>query len=127
MSYAFDGMPFENIGFVTGNFRVAGAQLPGDFQGRGLSINSIDLDPARQSFERNRQSIAEYRRNLAARSTMRVGAPRLNPTAHKAQNKTIAAEPAIELPDTFQVALQLGRNRLRPIHHFKTKGSASLH
>jgi len=40
----------------------------------------------------------------------------------------VAAEPAIELPDPFKIALQLGRNRLRPIHHFQNgRIEAALH
>ena len=40
----------------------------------------------------------------------------------------MAAKPAIELPKPFKIALQLGRNRLRPIHHFQNgRIEAALH
>jgi hypothetical protein len=40
----------------------------------------------------------------------------------------VAAKPAIQLPKPFKIALQLRRNRLRPIHHFQNgRIEASLH
>jgi hypothetical protein len=40
----------------------------------------------------------------------------------------VAAQPAIKLPKPFKIALQLGRNRLRPIHHFQNgRIEAALH
>ena len=50
------------------------------------------------------------------------------PATHEHRNKTVAAEPAIKLPKPFKIALQLGRNRLRPIHHFQNgRVEAPLH
>jgi hypothetical protein len=50
------------------------------------------------------------------------------PAPYESRNKTMAAEPAIKLPKPFKIALQFGRNRLRPIHHFQNgRIEASLH
>jgi len=65
----------------------------------------VDLDLPRQFAERNRQSIAEYRPSRWQRSKNAGASARLDPAAHKAQNKTITAEPPMELSEALQVAL----------------------
>jgi len=50
------------------------------------------------------------------------------PTPHESRNEMVAAEPAIKLPKPLKITLQLGGNRLRPIHHFQNgRIEASLH
>src|SRR5438874_1807554 len=123
----FHGIPFENIRFAIVNFRIATAQFPGNLQCRRLSIEGVDLD-----LRANSASVIRYQsRNVAGPGGKidNTGASvRLDPAAHEIQNKTMAAEPAVKLPKAFQIALQLSRNRLRPIHHFQYgRIEASLH
>ena len=112
---------------MIGNFGVLGAQAPGDFQRRRLLIDCIDLD-LRADLSR---VIHDQPRNVA-RTRGKIDNAHLRagqyPPPHEKRNKSVAAEPAIELPKPFEIALQLGRNRLRPIHHFQNgRIEAPLH
>ena len=120
-------MPFQNVCFVVGNFRVIGAQSPGDFKRRSLPIDCVDFD-LRANLSR---VIHEQPRNIAGtrgkidNAHLRAGH---YPAPHESRNETIAAEPAIKLPKPFKIALQFVRDRLRPIHHFQNgRIEASLH
>src|SRR5262245_59899602 len=98
---------------MVGNFRIPGAQSAGDFKRRRLLIDCIDLDlradPSR--------IIREQPRDIARTSGKIDNAHSIAghyPAAHESRHETVATEPAIELSDSFKIALQLGRNRLRP-------------
>src|SRR5215469_9680292 len=75
--------------------------------------------------------IHEQSRNIARTSRKIDKAhPRAGhyPAPHETRGETVAAEPAIKLSEPFKIALQLERNRLGPIHHFKNRRiEAALH
>src|ERR1700757_5040562 len=100
---SLDRFPFNDIGFMVPNFRVIGAQSPGDFQCSRLAIEGINLY---LSVNFARITDDQTRDVTGARCQIDhaqfVGWP--DPTAHETQNKTIASEPAIELPNTFQIS-----------------------
>jgi hypothetical protein len=92
-----------------------------------LSIDRIDLDlranPPRVIYEQPR-NVARTRGKID-NAYLRAGR---YPAPHENRNEAVTAKPAIQLPDPFKIELQLGRNRLRPIHHFQNgRIEASLH
>src|SRR5206468_10352585 len=87
----FGRAPFENVGFVVGNFRVTGAQSSGDFERRGLSIYGIDLE-RRANFA---SVINDESRNIArfrGKIDNTDASSRLDPAAHETQNQPEAAQ-----------------------------------
>src|SRR5207247_4391763 len=111
-------LKFQDVRFEIGNFLVTSTQCPRNLQCSRLSVQGPDLN-----FRTNFSCIIDNQSRNIARSGSKIDnahtSIRGDPAAHKVKNKAITAEPAIELPNVFQVALQLGRNRLRPIHHFQ--------
>jgi hypothetical protein len=92
-----------------------------------LPIDCVDFDlranPSRVIHEQPR-NIARTRGKID-NAHVRAGH---YPTPHEDRNQTVATEPAIKLPKPFKIALQFGRNRLWPIHHFQNgRVEAALH
>ena len=92
---------------MVGNFRVLGAQSPGDIKRRSLPIDCINLDlranPSRVIHEQPR-NIARTRGKID-NALLRAGH---YPAPHESRNEMVAAEPAIKLPKPFKIALQFG-------------------
>jgi hypothetical protein len=112
---------------MVGNLRVAGAQSPGDVQRCGLPIDRVDFD-----LRADPSGVIHQQSRNIARTGGKIDDAHLRaghyPAPRERRNEAVAAEPAIELPDPLKIALQLGRNRLRPIHHFQNgRIEASLH
>ena len=112
---ALSWIPFENVRFDKRNFRVINAEFSRDFERGCLLIQRVKLN-----FRANLARVIDNQSRDVARAGGKIDnaqlIARFNPTANEAQNNRVTAEIAIELPQIFQIALQLGGNRLRPIH-----------
>src|SRR5438105_9083449 len=111
-------VPFQKVSFHKGDFRITGTEFLCDLKRGRLSIQRIDaqlsanLAPVLRDQSRNIARAGGKIDNAQARAGF-------DPTAEKKRDQCVTSEPAIELPDVFEIALQFGRNRLRPIHQFE--------